>query len=57
MSNFIKTQDEYTKKTLLDMGFVLLHQDSGMYTFVNTKQILTFDDSNMKVVFSNNISF
>lgn len=57
MSNFIKTQDEYTKKTLLDMGFVLLYQDNDLYTFVNTKQILTFDDSNMKVVFSNNISF
>lgn len=54
--NFIKTQDAYTKDKLLSMNFQLVNHDNDIYTFVNTKNVLTFDDNDMKVVFSNNIS-
>lgn len=56
VQNFIKTQDEYTKTKLIEMGFCLLSEENGMYIFVN-KGIMSFDDDNMKILFSNNLTF
>lgn len=53
---FVKTQDEYTAKELMDYGFKLVDSENGTWTFVNDpSRPMAFD--NKKVTYSNMLCF
>lgn len=57
VDNFILTQDIDTAKKLIDMGFTLVQNNSGVWTFLNCKS-LTFSDKEKKnFIYSNKITF
>ena len=54
--NFIRTNDEDTKNTLVREGFKLISQDGRTFTFLNDKS-LSFEDKNKKIKYSNILTF
>ena len=56
-SKFIKVSDEDTKKELIRLGFTKISEDENMAVFLNDRPTLTFDNKNMKVAYSNILTF
>ena len=53
---FVKTQDEYTAKKLMECEFELVDCSNGTWTFVNNpNRLMIFDDK--KVTYSNMLHF
>ena len=56
--NFIVTNDEKTRDTLLMNGFVEVNDNSKNYVFVNEpKKLMRFDYSKLKISFTNKLHF
>ena len=53
---FIKTRDKNTKEQLQKLGFILLTEQDGVFTFINdgTQQ---FSGNTNKVVFTDKLDF
>ena len=49
---FIKTKDQNTKNTLVDIGYTLFSNNNGEYIFLNNGKV-TFDKKNIKAVYTN----
>lgn len=54
-ANLIKTKDQETVNKLVSLGFTLVSEDSGVYTFLNDKP-LNFAELGLKVTFSNRLN-
>lgn len=56
-NNFIVTQDMETAKELSNMGFTLVQENSGIWTFLNCKNLTFTDNQKRKFIYSDKISF
>ena len=56
--NFIKTTDKETAEKLISLGFQLMSQDSGVYTFLNQpSNNFNFDEvDNKKMAYTNTLN-
>lgn len=57
--NFIKTTDKETADTLISLGFQLVSQNNGVYTFLNQpSNSFNFDEvDKKKMAYSNTLNF
>ena len=54
--NFIKTTDKETAEKLISLGFQLMSQDNGVYTFLNqSSNNFNFDEVDSKKMAYTNI--
>lgn len=56
-NNFIVTQDMETAKELSNIGFTLVQESSGIWTFLNCKNLTFTDNQKRKFIYSDKISF
>lgn len=55
--NFIKTSDKETADALSNLGFVMLSNENGLYTFINCQAISFSNDfDKKKIIYSNKLS-
>ncbi len=53
--NFIKTTDESVRDKLLNLGFTMVDESNGCWTFLNSKSPATFDLKDSKKITLTNI--
>ena len=54
--NFIKTSDESTAETLIELNYQQVDFSNGIYTFLNTDKMQFSDDiDKSKIQYSNNL--
>lgn len=52
--NFIKTSDPETASKMINLGFQKIDEQNGIYTFLNTDQLMFSDDiDKSKIQYSN----
>lgn len=56
--NFIFTKDKEARMVLLKNGLLELHNNDGIYVFVNEPQkLITFDYKDLKLSFTNTLTY
>lgn len=56
--NFIFTKDKEARMVLLKNGLLELHNNDGIYVFVNEPQkLVTFDYKDLKLSFTNTLTY
>ena len=56
--NFIFTKDKEARMVLLKNGLLELHNNDGVYVFVNEPQkLVTFDYKDLKLSFTNTLTY
>lgn len=56
--NFIFTKDKEARMVLLRNGLLELHNNDGIYVFVNEPQkLVTFDYKDLKLSFTNTLTY
>lgn len=56
--NFIFTKDKEARMVLLRNGLLELHNNDGIYVFVNEPQkLITFDYKDLKLSFTNTLTY
>ena len=57
-TNFIKTSHSSTAETLKNLGFQLMNESNGIYTFLNSDKISFSNDvDKSKIQYSNMLTF
>ena len=54
-TTFIKTSDKDTKENLLKLGYKLIDQSAGLYTFLNDRPVMFDENIQKNIVFSDRI--
>lgn len=54
---FIRTTDKDTAEQLIELGFKLLSQSNGAWTFINEPKSIKFDAKPMRLTYSNVLTF
>lgn len=56
-SNFIITDDKDVRKTLMSWNLLEIHNNDGMYVFVNEPKKLQANFEDLKIEFTNTLYF
>lgn len=56
-SNFIVTDDKDVRKTLMSWNLLEIHNNDGMYVFVNEPKKLQANFEDLKIEFTNTLYF
>lgn len=56
-SNFIVTDDKEVRKTLMSWNLLEIHNNDGMYVFVNEPKKLQANFEELKIEFTNTLYF
>lgn len=51
--NFIKTTDEHTANALMNIGFQIINESNGVWTFINSPKIVFDDQEVQNIAYSN----